>query len=438
MTKESASFRMPGRCRGEIIVTCSALSCGTHDSESQRPVAPFVAMKDFFTMLPKLQSRRWRNAPNPKLACGLFAFLTALAFSSIVNGAEEAPKPVEKKEPALSWHDVKEWGVEGRAFGNMERKDWFDRLPAIAEGKVTDKVWGLSKDSAGMLVHFKTDANAIWADYTLREARLAGANMTAIGASGLDLYARDPQGKWRWAGVAKPASAHVRQPLIEGMERVEREYMIYLPLYNGVTDLEIGVPEGAKFEPVAPRQDKPVVFYGTSITHGASASRPGMPHTAILGRRLDRPVINLGFSGNGKMDPAVGELLTKIDAAVYVIDCLPNMNAAEVRERCILLVKQLRAARPATPIVLVEDRRNTNAWLLPRRNRAHDENHAALREAFAALEKEKVTGLSYLQGDDLYGSDGEASTDGSHPSDMGFVRQADLFEPVLRAALEGK
>ncbi|MEZ6091654.1 MAG: SGNH/GDSL hydrolase family protein [Pirellulaceae bacterium] len=78
-----------------------------------------------------------------------------------------------------------------------------------------------------------------------------------------------------------------------------REYALYLPLYNGVDTMRIGVAEGSRFETMSPR-DKPIVFYGTSITHGACASRPGMVHTAILGRRFDMPVVNLGFSGNGK------------------------------------------------------------------------------------------------------------------------------------------
>ena len=156
---------------------------------------------------------------------------------------------------------------------------------------------------------------------------------------------------------------------------------------------------------------------------------------AILGRRFDRPVVNLGFSGNGRMDAAVGDLLTRIDAAVFVIDCLPNMGAADVRQKCIPLVKQLRAAQPNTPIVLVEDRRNTNAWILPDRNKHHSDNHAALRECFATLQKDGLKGLHYLGGDDLLGHDAEGATDGSHPNDLGFVRQSDLFEPVIRAAL---
>src|SRR5205823_11246646 len=91
---------------------------------------------------------------------------------------------------------------------------------------------------------------------------------------------------------------------------------------------------------------KPVVFYGTSITQGGCASRPGMVHTAILGRRLDRPVINLGFSGNGKMEPELAALLAELDPAVYVLDCLPNLNAQEIRERVGPFVRTLRQARP--------------------------------------------------------------------------------------------
>jgi hypothetical protein len=160
-----------------------------------------------------------------------------------------------------------------------------------------------------------------------------------------------------------------------------------------------------------------------------------MVHTAILGRRLDMPVVNLGFSGNGRMDAAVGEFLAKIDAAAYVIDCLPNMQPAAVTERCAPLVRLLRKARPETPIVLVEDRRFTNDWITPAKARFHTENHAALKAAFDGLVAEGVSRIFYIPGDTLYGTDGEGATDASHASDLGFMRQADAFEPVLRKVL---
>jgi hypothetical protein len=379
----------------------------------------------------------------PRLALLISALACASASFAQTSVPPAAPVAPKEKAPAakplpLAWHDVTTWGVEGRAFGDLERKRWFDRFPASADGQVTPAVWNLSRDSAGMMVRFKTDSSYIWADYTLFRERINGVNMTPIGASGLDLYARDDAGKWRWVGVARPEKKEVRVELANTLKPGLREYAIYLPLYNGVEKLSIGVAPSAAFEPLAPRTDKPIVFYGTSITHGASASRPGMVHTAILGRRFDRSVINLGFSGNGRMDAAVGDLLIKIDAAIYVIDCLPNMGAAAVREKCIPLVNQLRAARPATPIVLVEDRRYTNSWIQPKRDQDHSDNHAALREAYEKLKAAGVTGLLYIGGDDLLGADGEGATDGSHPNDLGFVRQADVMEPILRAALAGR
>ena len=364
--------------------------------------------------------------------------LAALAITADRRAsAASAPIP-PPEEPALQWHDVMSWGVEGRAWPDLDRKRWYDRLPAAAEGEVTPAVWNLSRDSTGMIARFMTDASVIWADYTLLNERLNGANMSPIGASGLDLYARNETGQWRWVGVTRPAGKTVREKIIEGLAPGFREYAVYLPLRNGIEILSVGVPAGARFQKLPPRDERPIVFYGTSITHGASASRAGMVHTAILGRRFDRPVVNLGFAGNGRMDAAVGRLLCLVDAAVYVIDCLPNMGAAMVRERCIPLVNQLRAARPDTPIVLVEDRRNTNSWILPARNQHHDANHEALRDCFAQLKAGGMTSLYYIPGDDLLGDDAEAAADGSHPTDLGFVRQADIFEPVLRKALAGR
>lgn len=379
----------------------------------------------------------------------LTALFSATTLASAIGWAEPAAvgptqpaaqtvAPVQSDEPVLEWHDVTTWGVEGRAWTDLERKRWFDRLPAVADGSVTEKVWNLSRDSTGMMVRFMSDTSTIWADYTLLKERLNGSNMNPIGASGLDLYARDETGRWRWVGVARPTAQTVRYKMIDGLAPGFREYAVYLPLRNGIESLSIGVAEGARFEPLAPRTAAPIVFYGTSITHGASASRPGMVHTAILGRWFDRPVINLGFSGNGRMDAEVGELLGLIDAAVYVIDCLPNMGPDSVREKCIPLVKQLRTARPDTPIVLVEDRRYTSSWILPKRNQFHTDNHQALSECFAQLQAEGVTGLFYIPGDDLLGDDSEGATDGSHPNDLGFMRQAAIFEPVLRAALAGR
>ncbi|OYW23397.1 MAG: hypothetical protein B7Z55_03575 [Planctomycetales bacterium 12-60-4] len=234
--------------------------------------------------------------------------------------------------------------------------------------------------------------------------------------------------------VTKPATQEVQAEIIKGLAPGFREYAAYLPLYNGVEFMGIGVAKGSKFEGLAPRE-APIVFYGTSITHGACASRPGMVHTAILGRRFDMPVANLGFSGNGKMDKEVGDYLVQVDASALVIDCLPNMGPADVSAKCVPLVKQLRAAKPMIPIILVEDRRFTNDWIIPEKHKFHTQNHAALKAAYDQLIADGTKYLYYISGDKLYGDDTEGATDASHANDLGFMRQADVFEPVLREAL---
>lgn len=346
-----------------------------------------------------------------------------------------APPVSPTTEGNLAWYDVTKWGVEGRGWSDTEQ--YFDRFPKKAHGVVRDPVWNLSRNSAGMLARFETDAPTVRVRYVLRSASLALPHMPATGVSGVDLYARDEKGEDRWLAVSMPNAQRVEAQLASGIDALPggRLYTLYLPLYNGVETLEIGVPTGTQFRPVAPRAEKPLVMYGTSILHGACASRPGMAFTAILGRRFHLPVINLGFSGNGQMEPEVGALLAELDPVAYAIDCLPNMSPEMVAARAEPLVRQLRAAHPETPILLVEDRTLTNAEFYKGTRDSHAQRRAALRGAYDALVKSGVRHLSYMRGEDQLGSDGEGATDGSHPNDLGMVRYADTYEKALRHIL---
>src|SRR5262249_40547749 len=135
-------------------------------------------------------------------------------------------------------------------------------------------------------------------------------------------------------------------------------------------------------------------------------------------------------------EPELAKLLAELDPFVYVLDCLPNMTAQGVAERVEPFVRTLREARPHTPILLVEDRFYTNASLLPALRQHNEHNHAALRKAYGRLVKEGGKGLPYLAGEQLLGEEGEATVDGSPPTDLGFTRQADAFEVVLRPLLK--
>ena len=365
------------------------------------------------------------------------AAVSTLAFGGWARN--DAPPPAK-----LDWHNVEDWGLEGKGFDDTAL--YYDRLPARAEQKVRTPVWNLSRHSAGMVTRFNTDATSISVRYRLTSSRLAMPHMPATGVSGLDLYALDdtsdarftdrPDPPWRWSAVVMPKAQSVEAQLLTNVRALpngqSRQFQLYLPLYNGVASLEIGVPSGSTFNGIGPRSERPIVFYGTSIMHGACASRPGLSISSILGRRLDRPVINLGFSGNGTMEKSVGEFLGELNPSVYAIDCLPNMNAQQVTERCRPFVEQLHNSRPETPILLVEDRVNTGAWLRNDKTAYHQKNHAALKAAHQQLISDGFSNVHYLGGAELLGSDGEGATDGSHPNDLGMVRYANAYEPALR------
>ena len=336
-------------------------------------------------------------------------------------------------EDDVDWYDVKEFGVEGKGWS--ETKKYFDRLPAKAEGFVRDQVWNLSRDSAGMCFRFVSDSPNIYVRYELSRESLSMTHMAATGHSGVDLYAQDGMGIDRWVAVVRPGKQKMDTTLAKDLAPGSRRYTLYLPLRNGVESLEIGVVRGQSFTALSPRNEKPIVFYGTSIMHGACASRPGMAFPSILGRRLRRPIINLGFAGNGRMEIEVGSLLVELNPCVFVIDCLPNMNESTVSQRAVPLVKKIRETHEKTPILLVEDRSFTSTRFFPARKQRHQKNRIALKNAFKELQNLGIKNIFYLDGDNLLGQDGEAATDGSHPSDLGMVRYADAYEPALRAIL---
>jgi lysophospholipase L1-like esterase len=369
----------------------------------------------------------------PRLRLAFFVLITAAVITPA--GADTVVDPnLAQADPNDStlWYDIRHLGVEGKGWDDTMAP--FDRLPAKAEGVVRPPVWSLSRHSAGMCVRFETDATTIRARWTLTSSGLAMPHMPATGVSGLDLYVKTNDDRWRWLATGRPTKFPTNEAkLISGIPAGKRQYWLYLPLYNGVSSVEIGVPQDCTLSrlPRPAGRRRPIMFWGTSITQGGCASRTGMVHTAILGRRLDRPVINLGFSGNGKMEPEMAQLVAELDAAVFVIDCLPNMVAAEVAERVEPLVQILRKAHPQTPIVLAEDRTYGNAFLVESSRQRNETSRGALAKAYENLKAAEVPELHYLPGDDQLGDDNLGTVDGSHPTDLGFMRMADAFERVL-------
>ncbi len=383
-------------------------------------------------------------------------FLSAALLSSCLSAQESSKQPPSKQAPSkpegseqsspektvantakaeLTWQSATNLGLEGQGW--KELKSPFDRLPKKAEKMVRPAVWNLSRHSAGLVLRFRSDAPSLHARWTLTSEQLAMPHMPATGVSGLDLYVRSKK-QWRYCATGKPKAKQTETRLLHGIGEEMREYMLYLPLYNGCESLEIGVPANTSLLPAEPRTketQRPIVFYGTSITQGGCASRPGMVHTAILGRKLDRPVINLGFSGNGRLEMPIAKLLSELDAAVFILDCGPNLRSPAITARLIPFVTQLRRKRPDTPILLVEDPTYSNAHLIPGTKQRIESNRKAMRAGFDTLVSKGLTDLHYLSGEGLYPADGSGTVDGVHPTDAGFTHQAKAFEPGLRAIL---
>lgn len=342
-----------------------------------------------------------------------FAMFSLVAVALIALVPEQAQAAEE-----LVWTDATQLTVEGKGWTATEC--FYDRLPAKAKGVVRQPVWDLSLNSAGYCVRFVTEAPTIHVKWDLRSPSLAMEHMPATGVSGVDLYARQAGG-WRFVGVGRPTRRLANEATFYNPGATE--FALYLPLYNGVTAVSVGVPAGKTLSP-APARGEPVAIYGTSITQGGCASRPGMAYTAIVGRKLDVPVINLGFSGNGQMEPELADLLAELDPAAYVLDALWNMTPEMVTERTAPFVRKLRAAHPDTPIVLVED--------CTIRNNIPTTKGKLLRGIFEQLKQEGVKGLYFISAEGMMGPDDQGTVDGCHPTDLGFMYQAEVFVRELK------
>ena len=323
------------------------------------------------------------------------------------------------------WIDARDLHVIGKGW--TDTKSFYDRLPARAEAMVAPLTWNMSRNCAGMYVQFTTDAPTLKLRWTV-QGPLAMPHMPATGASGLDVYTRDPAGQWRYVQImGLPDAPTKTAPCSPPAGQLCR---LYLPLYNNLDSLEIGIPSGTTLSQPDPAKDpKPIVFYGTSITQGGCASRPGMAYPSILGRWLDMPVINLGFSGTGTMETGMAKLLAELDPSLYVIDCLANISAETVAERTEPLVKTLRAAHADTPILLADDSNNWNS-----ETKARAVLHGIQRKLTAEGDKN----VHFLCGDGLLGHDTEGTVDGRHPTDLGMMRMAEIFTKAIRPLLQGR
>ncbi len=376
---------------------------------------------------------------------GVFAAVGVLAAGGVFAGQEEIAKwdPNMAQKNAVvtngvKWIDGKFLPIEGRAFDDVEH--YYDRLPAGVTTNVNGGVRGMKHHTSGMLFRFKTDSKKLNFKWVPYNSNLAMDHMPSTGVSGIDVYRFDEKaGCWRYAKTGRIWDAKTGGSL--SMDWTPGEACIVnLPLYNGVKSFELGIDPTAKVEALGPRKsgiDKPVVFYGTSITHGGCCSRPGLGFVNLVGRALDVPVVGLGFSGSGVMEFEMSEHLARIDASCYVLDCLWNMNSdpkarneRSVERNYEKFIRNLRAKRPDVPIVMAEQ---CDVFC-----GAVNDKDKFMKKLYEKLVAEGWKDLVYLPKDEMYTGDFEGTVDGCHPNDLGMMSMSKAFGKAVKTALRMK
>lgn len=364
-----------------------------------------------------------------RVRCLIYVFLVV----KVSGFSQEAPE-------MQWWNPIThpEHVIEGQAWANPN----YERLPKTAEGVVREAVWQLSRQSAGLSIHFISNSPNITVKYKVK-GDIAFNHMPATGVSGVDLYVKSHDGEWLW----NKANYSFGDTITYSYTNLEiakpkyhnkgQEYVLYLPLYNDVEWLEIGTEDRTVFKPLPVRREKPIVIYGTSIMQGACASRPGMAWSSILGRHLDRPIINLGFSGNGRLEPEVLNYMKTIEAKVFVLDCLPNLTPTDnltlqdVYNRIVASVKYLKSKHISTPILLVEHSGYSDGDTNTERLKVYSELNITLQKAYNDMVLEGVKNLYVLTKEEL-NLGIESYVDGTHPNDLGMMQYAKAYETSIR------
>ncbi|MDP4205444.1 MAG: SGNH/GDSL hydrolase family protein [Bacteroidota bacterium] len=336
---------------------------------------------------------------------------------------------------SLKYVNANELQLIGKGFTDTQNR--YERLPARLDGKTRTPVWSLSKNCSGLAIRFRTNSPIIAAKWELT-GDVYMNHFAPSGIKGLDLYCLK-NGKWQFVNSARPSGKSNSSIIINHMSGDNMEYMLYLPLYDGLSNLEIGVKTTATIDNPqidSPQKAKPVVFYGTSITQGGCASRAGMSYTNQLSRMLNRQTINLGFSGNGQLDYEIAEAMTEIDASCYVIDCLPNVTIAQMDEKYAHFLDIIREKKPNTPILLVETILFPHMYFDQTVFSLLQGQNATLQKIYANQKKKGDKNIYYLKSEKLIGIDNEATVDGVHLTDLGFQRMAQNLYPVLKKLIK--
>ena len=363
--------------------------------------------------------------------------LVTFVFLCMVVGSYGQASKAKNDHPDAVWHDGTEFPIFGKATD--QTLSVYDRLPASYQNVSRKPLWKLGRNTAGLYLRFRSDSPYIKVKWTSRFG-IRMNHMTATGVRGLDLYYLADDGHWYFARSCRPSEELTTEvTVISNMEVKEREWMLYLSLYDGLEDVQIGVsPKATIGQPQinSPAAGNQIVFYGTSIMQGGCVSRPGALATSAISRKLDREVINLGFSGNAFLDLEIAELMAQVESpSLFVLDYVPNATADRIREAGEEFFNILRKAHPKVPVILVErpiyPHSILDRWAASDIKKRND----AQREVYLKLRKAGHKKIYYLEAEKILGDDREDTVDGVHSTDVGAERYVKAIMPIIKKAL---
>ncbi|TKC65000.1 hydrolase [Pedobacter hiemivivus] len=305
----------------------------------------------------------------------------------------------------------------------------YDRIDSNKYKGLPPRVAQLLTNSAGLAISFKTNSTVIGAKWCVSKSR-ALANMSPTAHKGVDLYIKK-DGKWQFAGIGRVSGVCNDEIVISRMDNSEKECLLYLPLYDKVEDVQIGIEKKAKITAAADPFAKRILIYGSSIVQGTGASRPGMAYPARLSRLTGLNFINLGLSGSAKMEPEVADMVAAIDADAYILDCVPNTNPTLIKERTAYLVNTIRRKHPKAPIIVMQSIvRESGYWDKVVGETVKNQNINIQQEVLALLDK-GLKDLYFITSEKMMGNDHEGTVDGVHPNDLGYERMITHIQPLI-------
>lgn len=331
----------------------------------------------------------------------------------------------------LKWVNATELGIHGYTKKTDKSPYYrFDHTPYEWNNKI---IVSHAKKCTGLYITFKTNSKNIWATWENTPSRM-GDNMTGIVQKGLDLYIKEGN-NWRFAGVGRvssvPEKSKRTKDIVKNMVEGEKEFLLYLPIWCELLNLEIGVDSDATIEGLPSPFRHKVIVHGSSITHGASASRSGLTYSALLSRNLGIDFVNFGFSGECKMQPEFLDFLKTCECDAFLFDAFSNPNAKEIGERLTTFVEELVKAHPGKPLIFLQS--PIFETLDTKRYERRISRIELSRKMMKELAK-KHKDVYYLEVENVTGENG--LIDGSHPTDLGFHRFVEAYQPKIAKILK--